>query len=184
MIRLTLIFLIGLYSLPIHAKNACGNHPKAQQLAQLIQQHKQQNRSQITCNQKLTEIAAEKAIDLSQMKDIWHIVNGQTPNGLLKSKGYPLSQRYPAFGNQVEAIAGGEGDPQVMFKDFMASKPHRVLLMANHDFFAEQDEIGVAYFYDKNTVYEHYWVVLIADKKPASKASIVEQHFHWAPIKK
>src|SRR5690554_5615172 len=97
---------IGLCT-PALSETACGNSPQAVQLAELIRKHPQQSRAVIRCNAKLTQIAVHKATLLSENNIIMHNIGHKTPNQLLRAKGYPLSEVYPALGNQVEALAAG-----------------------------------------------------------------------------
>lgn len=162
----------------------CGNNHESKQMAQFIIEHNQQKRINLQCSTKLSQIALIKANLLTQEKDISHTAGHFYPNDLLRNNGYDLSKRYPTFGNQVEAIAGGEHDPKVAFKDFLDSEPHRILLLGGHQYFLEQNDIGVAYIYDKETPYEHYWVVLFGDQDKASTAVNIHKEFMLSPIKK
>ena len=162
----------------------CGNNEKAREMASLIMNNSNQKRPQLFCNKKLNEIALIKANLLKSEKDISHTVDHTFPNHLLRKHGYNLSKRYPTLSNQVEAIAGGESDTLVAFKDFLESEPHRVLLMADHEYFGEQNEMGVAYVYDKNTPYEHYWVVIFGDQDKKTTLVNIHKNFMLSPIKK
>ncbi|WP_154223019.1 CAP domain-containing protein [Marinicella rhabdoformis] len=166
------------------ADNSCGNNPASQELAHAIIEHNKQQRPQLQCNQKLSKIALIKAHLLAKELDISHNAGHTTPNHLLRKNGYDLSKRYPVLGNQVEAIAGGEPDTEVAFQDFLNSEPHRILLLGEHPYFTEQNDIGVAYLYNKNTPYEHYWVVLFGDQDKASTAVNIHKEFMLSPIKK
>ena len=162
----------------------CGNNEKAKQIASLIMNHSNQKRPQLICNKKLNEIALIKVNLLKSEKDISHTAGHTTPNHLLRKNGYDLSKRYPTLGNQVEAIAGGEKNSQVAFQDFLDSESHRILLLAEHPYFLEQNDIGVAYIYDKNTPFEHYWVVLFGDQDKDSTKVDLHKEFKLSPIKK
>ena len=147
------------------AKPFCGNSPKAIELAQLIQTHDQQKRKTLLCNEKLNEIALIKANHVIESQDVWHNAGRMAPNQLLRHHGFKLPSTYPLFGNQVEALAGGEASVDLVFSDFLNSEPHRKLLMGDDLFFSQQDQIGVAYVEAPNTDHQHFWVVIIADEK-------------------
>ncbi len=188
MLKIYSAILLLITSFHIQANNSasavCGNNQKAREMANLILEHNNQKRTQLHCNDKLNEIALIKANLLKSEKDISHTVGHTFPNQLLRKHGYKLSKRYPVLSNQVEAIAGGEPSTQVAFKDFLDSEAHRVLLMADHAYFWQQNEMGVAYVYDKNTPYEHYWVVIFGDQDKKSTAVNIHKNFMLSPIKK
>ncbi len=147
------------------AKTFCGNNPKAKELAQLIQSHKRQKRATLTCNDKLNEIALIKVKHIIENQDIWHNAGRMAPNQLLRHHGFKLPNTYPLFGNQVEALAGGEASAELVFSDLLNSEPHRKLLLGDDLFFSQQDQIGVAYIEALDTDHRHFWVVIIADEK-------------------
>lgn len=162
-----LILVLGLITSGAMAltNEDCGNDPLARQLAQLIQTHPQQQRQALQCSPKLSAIAAIKAGHIHANEDIWHHAGRMAPNQLLRHHGFLLPPTYPMFGNQVEALAGGEEAVQQVLTDFLNSKPHRMLLLGEDAFFREQDQIGVAYLNDPATDHQHYWVVIIATEK-------------------
>lgn len=143
----------------------CGNSPAAQQLAQLIQNHPKQQRMVLNCSKKLSTIAAIKAGHINDNEDIWHHAGRMAPNQLLRHHGFKLPPTYPFFGNQVEALAGGEEVVEQVLTEFLNSKPHRMLLLGEDAFFRAQDQIGVAYLEDPESDHRHYWVVIIATEK-------------------
>ncbi len=146
-----------------HAINyKCGNNDHAHKLAQLIQANNNQQRKELACNPKLNEIALIKANLMLQKQNVWHNVGNMSPNQLLRHHGFKLPKTYPFFGNQVEAIAGGKDSPETLFKDFVNSTPHRMLLLGENEFFKNQNQMGVAYIKDLSTDHQHYWVVIIA----------------------
>jgi len=165
-------------------KSTCGNNQPAQQLAQLIQSYKSQKRPVLVCNEKLNEIALIKAKEILKSQDVWHNVGNMTPNQLLIHNGFKLPKTYPLFGNQVEAIAGGEESIELVFKKFLDSPPHRKLLLGEDEFFKFQDKIGVAYQRDLKSDHQHYWVVIIAEeKKQITEKALVDKAKPIPPIK-
>ncbi len=137
----------------------------ADSLIQSIQKHQHQQRNTLECNAKLNEIALIKAKLILESQDIWHDAGHMTPNQLLRHHGFKLPKTYPHFGNQVEALAGGEETVDEVFTDFLNSEPHRKLLLGEDAFFKSQDQIGAAFIKDLSTEHEYYWVVIIADEK-------------------
>jgi uncharacterized protein YkwD len=151
---------------PTHASQMiCGNNEQAQKLAQLILTDMNQQRNDLNCSKKLNEIALIKANIIRQNQDIWHNAGRLTPNQLLRHHNFKLPKTYPLFGNQVEAIAGGEAAYEFVFEDFLNSSPHKKLLLGEDDFFKAQNQMGVAYLKDLDTDHQHYWVVIIADER-------------------
>lgn len=149
-------------ALSVAVNSHCGNNDQAHKLAQLIQADNNQQRKELVCNPKLNEIALIKAKLMLQEQDLWHNVGNMSPNQLLRQHGFKLPRTYPFFGNQVEAIAGGKDNPEILFKDFINSTPHRQLLLGENAFFQNQSQMGVAYIKDLSTEHQHYWVVIIA----------------------
>ncbi len=143
----------------------CGNNEIAAKLIDYIKNHENQQRDWLSCNQSLNEIAKIKAQFIIESQDIWHNAGHMTPNQLLRHHGFKLPKTYPLFGNQVEALAGGEDSAEEVFDDFINSEPHRKLLFGEDDFFKTQDQIGAAFIKDLTTDHQFYWVVIIADEK-------------------
>jgi len=143
----------------------CGLNQKSQKLAQLIIEDKNQNRTQLKCNLLLSKIADEKAKEMAELGRISHV--GKFPsNRRLAEKGYPLSKIYPRFlENNVEAIAGGISKPGTMWEEFKKSSGHRTHLLAEHEFYLLQNEIGVGFYLDEKTDHIQFWVVYVAHKE-------------------
>jgi len=142
----------------------CGLNKKSQQLAKLIIEDKEQNRTNINCSSLLSKIADKKAKEMAELGRVSHI--GKHPaNRRLTEEGYPLSKIYPRFlENNVEAIAGGISKPETMWKEFKNSAGHRTHLLAEHEFYLLQDDLGVGYYFNENTKHIQYWVVYFAHK--------------------
>lgn len=146
----------------VYLDSDCGASVQAQQLAHMIILAEGQQRRDLRCNATLSAAAADKAQDMAEQQFITHYGDGGANRRLLKA-GYDLPNEYPRwFSNQVESIAGGNATATDMWQAFMQSTPHRVHLLAEHPFYVHQNEIGVGYVRDKDSWYEHYWVVYIA----------------------
>ena len=148
---------------------SCGLNKKSKILAKMIIEDPLQQRKILRCNSLLSNIADHKAKEMAMLGRVTHI--GLNPaNKRLIDAGYPLSRIYPRFlENNVEAIAGGLSLPSEMWADFKNSEGHRMHLLAEHDFYKLQDEIGVGFYYDKKSPHVEYWVVYIAHQKEAQK---------------
>ena len=163
--HLLLICIILALAIPTIQAAPCGNNPTAEQLANLIRTHKNQQRPELNCHTILNEIAQIKAQHVVDSQNIWHHAGRMSPNQLLRHHGFKLPKTYPLFGNQVEALAGGEASVNEVFNDFLNSEPHRQLLLGEDDFFQAQDQMGVAFVEAPDTDHRYYWVVIIADER-------------------
>ena len=139
----------------------CGLNQYARQFARLVIESRDQQRSKLQCNKKLAEIALTKAKMMAKANDVNHNIEHTTPNQLLRNKGIVLPKIYPILDNQVEAVMGGVSTAQESFDVFMTSPGHKAHLLGEGDFLLEQNQIGVAYFKDSHSKYEHYWVIYI-----------------------
>jgi uncharacterized protein YkwD len=146
--------------------NACGLNDKSRALAKLIINDPKQNRVKLQCNYLLSKIADEKAKEMSIKGRVRH----NASNMRLVNAGYPLSKIYPRYlQNNVEAIAGGISKPEKMWQDFKDSADHRMHLLAEHEFYMLQNEIGVGYFKNLKSPHVDYWVVYVAHKQEEEK---------------
>ena len=160
---LLLFFTIAL-SIKVDANNYqdCGTSEKAQQLAKLIINDDEQLRPSIRCNKLLSEIALVKAKKMLEFGLVIHNLGG-SPNSLLRESNYKLPDYYGENinSNQVEAIAGGYTSAEEVWSAFKASNAHRVHLLGEHSFYAEQDELGVAIIEEWSSPHVEYWVVYL-----------------------
>jgi uncharacterized protein YkwD len=140
----------------------CGLNKQSRQLAKLIITDPNQQRTQLSCNPLLAKIANLKAKEMAKLEHVSHI-GRKAANRRLIDSGYALSRIYPRmFENNVEAVAGGIKDAKSMWRSFKQSDGHRTHLLAEHEFYLLQNEIGVGFFKDKKTAHVEYWVVYIA----------------------
>lgn len=163
-----IIFFLSLFSSTLNAEEsetvsyvACGNSPKAIELARLLIESKSQKRKNLNCNASLAETAGLKAQMMADADHISHNLNNITPNELLRQSGVVLPSAYDYLGNQVESISGGAKRPIEAFAQFMKSSAHKEHLMGEGALGLQQDQIGVGYFQDKKKLHEDYWVVYI-----------------------
>ncbi len=156
------ILLYFLFSSSVVADEHCGNNKQARLLAQLIIQDKQQKRTNLRCNKLLTDIAVAKASKMLEFGLVAHNLGG-SPNDRLREAGYQLPNYYGSEfnSNQVEAIAGGYESAEEVWRGFKSSTPHRTHLLAEHEFYQEQDEIGVALIKEWHSPHVEYWVVYL-----------------------
>ncbi len=162
--KYTLLILLIVFSSFVYADEAndCGNNEQAQLLARLIINDKEQKRTNINCNRILTEAAESKARKMSEIGFVIHHLGGG-PNLFLIEAGYKLPKYYGTGfnSNQVEAIAGGASDADEVWNGFKRSKGHRTHLLGEHEFYIEQDEIGVGFIKKWESPHVEYWVVYL-----------------------
>lgn len=141
----------------------CGNSEQAIELVNLIKNDKIQKRTNIRCNKLLALAAEEKAKKMAEFGLVAHNLGG-SPNSHLTEIGYLLPEHYGTEfnSNQVEAIAGGYSDATDVWKAFKNSKTHRAHLLGEHEFYLEQDEIGIAFIKKWESPHVEYWVVYLA----------------------
>lgn len=190
MIKLSFLLALLFFNLDVFAENSfdCGNNQKAIELVKLIQNDKKQKRPTIRCNKLLTKAAQAKAKNMASAGLVVHNLGG-SPNSHLESAGYKLPEHYGREfnSNQVEAIAGGYASAESLWQSFKDSKGHRSHLLGEHEFYLEQDEIGVAFIKNSSAPHVEYWVVYLAkgfkknqtykgnkDKIPNKALSILE----------
>ena len=142
--------------------NDCGNNKQAQLLVKLISTDKEQKRTNIRCNILLTRAAEAKAKKMAEYGLVTHNLGG-SPNSRLEEIGYKLPQYYGVEfnSNQVEAIAGGYSDAIDVWNAFKHSEAHRTHLLGEHEFYLEQDEIGIALVKKWESPHVEYWVVYL-----------------------
>lgn len=159
-----LYVIILLFISPVFASefNHCGNNKQAQHLVKLISTDKEQKRSNIRCNILLTKAAEAKANKMAEFGIVIHNLGG-SPNSRLEEIGYKLPKYYGVEfnSNQVEAIAGGYSDAEDVWESFKRSQGHRTHLLGEHEFYLEQDEIGVALVKKLGSPHVEYWVVYL-----------------------
>jgi uncharacterized protein YkwD len=161
----------------IEVVTACGVNEEARSLAHLILKDNAQQRQQLTCNRLLSQLAQQKADEMARTGMVQHNLGG-SPNSRLRQGGYPLPAYY-GFGldNQVEAIAGGYENAEVVWEAFKKSKSHRQHLLGELEFYLEQDELGVGFVYQWASPHVEYWVVYLAkhNREPAQHEFKKEQ---------
>lgn len=140
----------------------CGNNEQAEALAKLIQNDKDQQRTEIRCNKILIEVAIAKAKEMAELGLVMHNL-GKGPNFRLRDANYQLPNYYGTSfsSNQVEAIAGGYSDAYEVWDALKGSEDHRKHLLGEHELYLEQDEMGVAFIKDLSSPHIEYWVVYL-----------------------
>ena len=114
-------------------------------------------------------VARARAKDMAVRNYFDHVnPDGVAANYLLRQAGYQL----PAWwgtdptANYVESIAAGYASASDTWTQWMNSPPHKEHLLGQNSFFATETHYGVGYYYDPNSAYQYYWVVITAPPPP------------------
>ncbi len=166
--------------------SACGYSLQAQQLAELIRDHPLQRRMRLNCHPVLAAVADAKAREMAERGQVTHIYGVMAPNRRLRQAGYTLPSSYPgSIHNQVEAVSGGYATAADALQAFLDSRPHRTHLLAEHPFYAEQDEIAVGYARNPGSEHIDYWVVFIARRiDSGNPPTLLQAEANTAPAPK
>ncbi|MEZ4708682.1 MAG: CAP domain-containing protein [Caldilineaceae bacterium] len=144
----------------------CQLNEQEQQIEAMLVSDENQQRPEMVCNDILSRVARERALDMATRDYFDHInPDGHGPNYLVREAGYILPDSYSnaADANNIESIAAGFSTAEAAWDGWMNSPSHRKHLLAEIPFYTEQVEYGIGYVYlsDGNT-YHYYWVVLTA----------------------
>lgn len=147
------------------APEVCVLNAQETAIAAALMSHPDQKRDNPVCNPTLALVARARARDMAQRGYFNHVgPDGIGPNFLVRQAGYALPQWYSDArdANNVESIAGGQPTPEAAWAAWLKSDGHRMHVLGEQDFYAEQDAFGIGYFYDPNSRLKHYWVLLSA----------------------
>ncbi|KPV97616.1 MULTISPECIES: hypothetical protein [unclassified Pseudoalteromonas] len=167
-----LIFNAALITTSIYANEyntQCASDKYSQHLVDLIISDHEQQRTKLRCDKRLVTAAIEKVAEMAETEFVFH---GRA-NGRLRDQGVELPIYYGiGNANQVEALAGGQKSPEVVWKSFKESTSHADHLLARNAFYRKQTLIGAAHIYLPSTSHGHYWVVYITEEDNASEKNI------------
>lgn len=124
-----------------------------------------QGREFMVCNPILAEQARAKAVDMGTRNYFGHTnPEGVGANKLVRDAGYPLPGYYGSDpdSNNIESLAAGYATAEEAWAGWLSSVGHRVHVLGENDFYAQQVEIGVGYAYVEDSTYKHYWVFFSA----------------------
>ncbi|MGB8166815.1 MAG: CAP domain-containing protein [Chthoniobacteraceae bacterium] len=136
-----------------------------QRVATLLANASGQQRPSVQVDPILSKVARARAADMAKRHYFAHVnPDGHGPNYLVRQAGYPLPAGYDqsAAGNNIESAAAGDHTADEAWSGWMGSAPHKKHLLAQDAFYAAQTALGVGYYFDANSEYQHYWVVLTA----------------------
>jgi hypothetical protein len=162
--------LAALYFLALAAPaSAVTLLPQEQAIANDLVTNPDQGRPYMVLDPVIVAVARARAKDMAARNYFSHVnPDGVAANYLLRQAGYQL----PAWwgtdpsANYVESIAAGYSSPSDTWTQWMNSPPHKEHLLAQNSFFATETHYGVGYYYDPNSTYQYYWVVITAPPQP------------------
>ncbi len=135
----------------------------------------QRNRGAMQVDATLTAVARNKARDMATRGYFDHVTpDGNGPNYLVRAAGYPLPQWWGSSRteNTVESLSAGYSTPTAAWNALMTSPAHRNHLLATDSFYEDQTSYGVGYYYDGNSPYWHYFVIITAPPRAKSTLTI------------
>lgn len=134
-------------------------------VAQLMEADSGQQRANPVCDPTLSQVARARARDMA-MRDYFSHTNpdGKGPNQLVREAGYTLPDWYGSApdSNNIESISAGRPTADAVWQAWLNSSSHRMHVLGTDPFYAEQDAYGIGYYYNPDSVYQHYWVLLSA----------------------
>ena len=143
--------------------------PQEQAIADYMATTPGQGRAQLVLDPVIEGVARARAQDMAVRNYFNHVnPDGVAANYLLRQAGYVLPAWWgtdPAA-NYVESIAAGYPDAASTWNAWMNSPDHKAHLLAQNSFYASETHYGVGYYYDSNSTYKYYWVVITAPPQP------------------
>lgn len=122
------------------------------------QKRKAKNRNDI-----LMKVAAERVADMAARNYVAHRnLEGHYANFLVRKAGYKLPSWYAADDNNIESIAAGQGTPAEAWNALINHPPHRIHVLGEDAFWAEQVDFGIGHWRGSGSIYANYWLILTA----------------------
>ena len=143
--------------------------PQEQAIANYLTTNPGQGRPYMVLDPLIVTVARARAKDMAVRNYFSHVnPNGVAANFLLRQAGYQLPAWWGTVpsANYVESIAAGYASPSQTWTAWMNSPPHKTHLLAENSFFATETHYGVGFYYDPNSTFKYYWVVITAPPQP------------------
>lgn len=160
------IFLAAIFIATVDLPTAVAQlNSQEQRLATLLTNASGQQRPSVQVDPILSRVARARAADMAKRGYFAHVnPDGHGPNYLVRQAGYTLPASYDQSprGNSIESASAGDRNADEAWSGWMGSAPHKQHLLGLVAFYAEQTALGVGYYYDAGSDYQHYWVVLTA----------------------
>lgn len=116
----------------------------------------------------LMKVAHERADDMAMRRYFSHVnPDGLAANWLVRDAGYALPDHYhkERAANNIESISAGQAQPAAAWRAWLSSPSHRLHVLGENDFFAEQYEYGIGFANIEGSPFQFYWVLIIAQPK-------------------
>ena len=142
--------------------------PEEAEVEKYLRAQSGQQHPTLKLNSILVEQARRKAKDMAERVYFDHVdPDGFGPDYWVLKAGYQLPDYYGTDpkANYIESIGAGYADAASVWNAWMLSQGHRAHLLGENQFYRNQIEFGIGYYYKANGSYSHYWVVLIAEPK-------------------
>jgi len=152
----------------VAANLTCDLNDEEAAIFQMMKTDPKQGRDEVRCNPLLARVARARARDMATRQYFDHVdPDGHGPNYLVLDAGYRLPDWYDHSdrANNIESIGGGFQDAASMWQAWLGSEYHRIHVLGNVSFYAEQEEVGIGYYEDENSPYGKYWVVISAPEE-------------------
>lgn len=131
-----------------------------QQLATLFVNDPEQHRQNPTRQDILSHVARARAEDMAERNYFSHTdPDGHEANFLVEQADYQLPDYYPNNGNNIESIGLNFTTAAAAWQAWKDSPGHRVHVLGEDPFYAEQTDYGFGYAARAD---RHYWVVITA----------------------
>lgn len=147
---------------PFDPVATCFGNPKATAFYRLLIADSRQQRPSLTCFPALVSSAKARAVGLAS-GDPWAHVDaaGVWPNEYARQFGCRLPASYGVKVNNLESLAAGSGNVDVIYRALTNSPLHSDHLFGRGKFFGAQRYIGIGYAEGGPSGF--YWAVHIAD---------------------
>ncbi|MCX6044121.1 MAG: CAP domain-containing protein [Chloroflexi bacterium] len=131
-----------------------------QQLATLFVNDPEQHRQNPTRQDILSHVARARAEDMAERNYFSHTdPDGHEANFLVEQADYQLPDYYPNNGNNIESIGLNFTTAAAAWQAWKDSPGHRVHVLGEDPFYAEQTDYGFGY---AERADRRYWVVITA----------------------
>lgn len=141
---------------------SCFSNPKALAFYRLLIADSRQQRQTLTCFPALVASAKQRAMGLASVDPWAHVdKDGMWPNEYARRAGCRLPVSYGVKVNNIESLAAGSGNVEVIYNSLANSPGHSDHLFGRGAFFGAQRHIGIGYA--EGGARGFYWVIHIAN---------------------
>ena len=153
----------------VDPEQTCTPNYQELMIFEYMQEHPDQGRHDLRCDPILARVARARAQDMAERGYFDHVSpDGFGPNYLVREAGFELPDWYPdsPSSNNLESIGAHFATAADVWEAWVNAEGHRLHVLGTDPFFAEQEEVGVGYYYDAGSQYGAYWVLITAPAEP------------------